>query len=164
MNNNTKPVISIEDSESEDALILIKKLSKELTIRYEDDDEGTGAFTPADVKVDRAAFVIARVDGNAVGCGALRPCDVNEYGNTCEVKRMFVDTHMRGRGISKLILAKLEEIAKEFSYDRVILETGKLQPEAIGLYEKSGYKRIPNYGKYVDRQLSVCYEKVLNSL
>jgi putative acetyltransferase len=41
------------------------------------------------------------------------------------------------------------------------LETGVRQPEAISLYEKLGYHRIPNYGKYRDSEMSVCFEKIL---
>jgi putative acetyltransferase len=53
----------------------------------------------------------------------------------------------------------LETWASELSFEKCILETGKRQPEAIRLYEKNGYKRIPNYGQYAQIENSVCFEK-----
>jgi putative acetyltransferase len=49
--------------------------------------------------------------------------------------------------------------AAEMSCNKCILETGNRQPEAIMLYEKNGYNRIPNYGKYKGIKNSVCFEK-----
>jgi GNAT superfamily N-acetyltransferase len=92
-----------------------------------------------------------------VGCGALRPLEVG----IAEVKRMYVKKEMRGRGISVKILEALENFAKEFGYEKIWLETGIMQPEAIGLYEKAGYKRIISYGCYENNPLSVCYEKII---
>ena len=74
---------------------------------------------------------------------------------------MFVEPEARGRGIARLILRKLEELAREFQYDTLILETGNRQPEAIRLYEASGYHRIPRYGRYIHRETSTCFEKRL---
>jgi len=68
---------------------------------------------------------------------------------------------MRGRGIAQMALAELEKWAAELGYKKCILETGKRQPEAIRLYEKSGYKIIPNYGEYLNIENSVCFEKEL---
>ena len=59
------------------------------------------------------------------------------------------------------ILAELETWAAELSFAKCILETGKRQPEAIGLYKKNGYKLIPNYGQYAEIENSVCFEKVV---
>jgi putative acetyltransferase len=76
-----------------------------------------------------------------------------------EVKRMFVVEEKRGQGIASKVLIELEKWAKELHYEKCILETGVKQPEAIRLYEKSGYRRIPNYGQYKDVAASVCFEK-----
>jgi putative acetyltransferase len=139
--------VNVESLHSADALALIRDLSAELGARYGDD--GAGAFKPADVDVAGAAFVVARLDGRPVGCGVG------------EVKRMFIEPSMRGRGISRLILRKIEAVAAEFGYRTLRLETGLRQPEAIGLYETAGYWRAPCYGIYVDNPLSVCFEKQL---
>jgi putative acetyltransferase len=76
-----------------------------------------------------------------------------------EIKRMFVRETFRGRGYSRLILRRLEELAQSHGFRRLVLETGAAQPEAIGLYESAGYVRIPNYGHYAGNPHSVCFAK-----
>jgi putative acetyltransferase len=134
---------------------LIAELSADLGARYGDD--GSGRFDPADVEVARAAFVVAWLDGEPVGCGALRPMDED----AAEIKRMYVCPAARGKGISKKILHTLEVLARDFGYQVVRLETGVRQPEAIHVYEKSGYQRIANYGPYVGSERNLCFEKSL---
>lgn len=96
-------------------------------------------------------------ENKPVACGAIK-----EYGkDAMEVKRMFTLPEYRGRGIAGQLLAELESWAVELGAKRVVLETGKKQVEAISLYERSGYRRIPNYGQYVYIETSVCYEKPL---
>lgn len=135
---------------------LIAELSAELGARYGDD--GMGDFTPADAAVPRAAFVVAWLRDEPVGCGALRPTETE---TVAEIKRMYVRPWTRRRGISRRILLKLEELAREFGYSRVKLETGILQPEAIGLYKSNDYQRAAPFGSYQDDPLSVYFEKIL---
>lgn len=78
-----------------------------------------------------------------------------------EVKRMFVHPSHRGKGTAQAVLAELERWAKDLHYPSCVLETGKRQPEAIGLYQKSGYALIPNYGQYIGVENSVCMQKQL---
>jgi GNAT superfamily N-acetyltransferase len=139
------------------AASLIAELSAELAAIYGDD--GSGAFKPEDVMGERAAFVVAWREGEAVACGALRP---TEDSKTAEVKRMFVRRAARGSGFSRKILGKLEELAAAYGYEQIILETGTLQTEALKLYESSGYTRSECYGKYIGNPISVCFEKKLN--
>jgi len=135
---------------------LVRELSAELGPLYGTD--GTALFSPADVTIPRAAFVVAWLNDEAVGCGALRPMDDDSI---AEVKRMYVRPAARGNGISRKILTKLEELAAEFKYAALQLETGNLQTEAISLYASSGYVRIDCYEPYVDNPYSICYEKRL---
>lgn len=93
----------------------------------------------------------------AVGCGAIKAFDPVSM----EVKRMYVPPQERGKGIASRLLIGLETWAKELGYSRCVLETGIRQPEAIALYEKHGYQRIPNYGQYIGVANSVCFEKKL---
>jgi len=94
-------------------------------------------------------------DSIAVGCGAMR-----EYTrDVIEIKRMFVRPEYRSQGIARRILSELEYWAKELNYSGCILETGKKQPEAIRLYQKSGYSLIPNYDQYEHVESSVCMKK-----
>jgi putative acetyltransferase len=80
---------------------------------------------------------------------------------TIEVKRMYVSPTSRKMGIASSILSELENWAHELSYTKSILETGTMQKAAIGLYLKSGYKVIPNYGQYAGVENSICFEKKL---
>ena len=99
--------------------------------------------------------VVAYKDKQPIACGAFK-----QYShNTVEIKRMFVHSDHRGQGIAQKILRELEQWATELRYDSFILETGKRQPEAIRLYEKAGYIRIPNYGQYQNVENSVCMKK-----
>jgi putative acetyltransferase len=99
--------------------------------------------------------VIAIIGEEAVGCGALKAYE----GNTVEIKRMFVPKAHRNKGIARQVLSELEKWAAELGFKELILETGIAMPEAIALYEKCGYTRIPNYGQYVGKELSVCMKK-----
>lgn len=74
---------------------------------------------------------------------------------------MYVQPEHRGAGIAKRILAELEAWAFELGFFKAILETGKGQPEALGLYEKCGYNRIENYDQYAGMKNSVCFNKEL---
>ena len=93
-----------------------------------------------------------------VGCGAIRPYTARK----AEIKRMYVEPKSRGRGIATLMLTGLEQWAVELGYRECVLETGKNQPEAIALYEKSGYRAIPNFGKYKGEPNSVCFAKTIS--
>ncbi len=76
-----------------------------------------------------------------------------------EIKRMYTVVERRGKGIASEVLRELEIWAAELSCHTCILETGRRQPEAIALYEKSGYTQIPNYGQYAGVENSVCFQK-----
>jgi len=103
-------------------------------------------------------FYVAYDDnGIAVACGALK--HFNE--STTEIKRMYVKENFRGRGISKKILLKLEHHARELQYQRLVLETGLKQPEAMSLYSKFGYTPIKCYGRHANDPDSRCFEKLI---
>ena len=73
---------------------------------------------------------------------------------TAEVKRMYVVPGAQRRGLARRMLAHLEATAAEVGASALILETGLKQPEAIALYESSGYVAVPGYGYYRDSPLS----------
>lgn len=104
-----------------------------------------------------ASLVAFDDDHTAVGCGVLR--DVGD--GVGELKRMYVAPACRGRGTSRLVLRELERRAREAGQERLILESGLRQPEAIGLYRSAGYTQIPNFGIYADEPESVCFGKDL---
>jgi putative acetyltransferase len=143
-----------EPFDSPDASRLRAELQAELIATYDGEDTESGAKPTA---ADTPVFVVARLGDEPVGCGALRP-----YGDgRIELKRMYVRPDHRGRGLSRAILAALEDEARAEGATTVILETGDRQTEAIALYERHGYESIPKYGPYVDSPISLCYEKGL---
>ena len=150
-----------ESADSHDAWRLVRALDAEVNHRYP--GLVIHALDPAQVAGGRGVFVVARTEGgNAVGCGALRPLLLEGVEACGELKRMYVAPQHRKRGLARRILRHLEGLAVErFGYRAMRIETGTLQPEAIGLYESDGYKRIPTFGEYSDDPTSVCFEKRL---
>ncbi|RPI69852.1 MAG: GNAT family N-acetyltransferase [Ignavibacteriales bacterium] len=139
-------------SDNTDFISLVKLLDAELAER----DGADHPFYAQYNKIDKIKnVVIAYENDKPVSCGAIK---VYAHG-IIEVKRMYTLHDYRGKGIATLLLNELEKWAKELGYDKCILETGKKQPEAIRLYEKNGYKLIPNYGQYAGVENSVCFEK-----
>ncbi|MDF1696529.1 MAG: GNAT family N-acetyltransferase [Saprospiraceae bacterium] len=143
------------NTSSKDFIDLVAILDQELAIRDGAEHDFYDQFNSLE---DIKYAVVAYVEDQAVGCGAIKA-----YTDTSmEVKRMFTKKESRGKGIAGLILIELEGWAKSLGYDRCILETGLKQPEAIGLYSKSGYKIIENYGQYKGIENSVCFMKMLS--
>ena len=106
---------------------------------------------------DSVTFLAAFVAGETVGCGAVKRMP-GGYG---EIKRMYVDPHARGRGVGKALIDGLETSLLGSGIELARLETGVHQPEALALYERCGYVRIPPFGDYRDDPLSVYFEKRL---
>ena len=160
---------------------LVADLTADLGRRYGDDDDAPAcARTPeeraarqAELDADAAAyaaevdpaqvepplgvFVVARLDGEPVACGAVR----RHADGVAEVKRVWVDPSARGRGIARALMARLEAEAVALGYRQLRLETGLRQPESIALYTALGYRRRAPYGRYADSPLSVCFERDL---
>lgn len=105
------------------------------------------AVTAEEVVRPRGTFVVARVDGEAVACGALRPLPGGEA-HVSEVKRLWVEPSARRLGLARRVLARLVEVARELGYRQVVLETGTQQPEALALYRSEGWYPIVSYGEY----------------
>ena len=105
---------------------------------------------------DTTVFV-ARVDGGAVACGALR----RHSGGIGEVKRMFTVPASQGHGIGGRILAEIEAIARAEGISRLVLETGDRHPAAWRVYERAGFTRCGHVLDYPDSKWSVFYENDL---
>ncbi len=147
--------IARTDSTSHDFVGLVTHLDAELAERDGSEHEYYAEFN----KIESIRHVVvAYENGKAVACGAIKQFEPDAM----EVKRMYTLPEHRGKGIAATVLAELEKWAVELSCGRCVLETGLKQPEAIRLYEKSGYSRIPNYGQYVGMDNSVCFEKMLS--
>ncbi len=141
-------------SDHRDFITLVGLLDKELAIRDGDDHAFYAQFN----KLHNIKHcVVGYYDGNPCACGALRAMDDQQI----EIKRMFVHTSYRNMGLATQILQSLELWAGELGYQKCVLETGINQPEAIALYYKNGYFRIPNYGQYMEVSNSLCFAKIL---
>jgi len=162
--------ISREPFDSSVAEALVDALMADLDERYAedfadgDDPDVAAHFTVRAEQVTPPAgvFLVARLDGVPVGCGAVRPVTGGAAG-VAEIKRMYTAPAARRRGVSRALLASLESEAAGLGYRRLQLETGLRQPEAIARYESVGYHRIPSYGRYEGHELSVCFAKDLEA-
>lgn len=142
---------------SADAELLIRELNAELTARYPEDGACHFRLDPEEVGPGRGAFLVARVDGAPVACGAVRLIDPA----TGEVKRMYTRASVRGQDVARAVLDELVRAARDLGARRLVLETGVRQPEAIALYERAGFAPIARFGEYVDSPLSVCMARDL---
>jgi GNAT superfamily N-acetyltransferase len=152
-----KITVAAEPFDSVEAQRLIAALDEHLASRYSADQRFGPNLRPEHVASGLGTFVVARADGRAVGCGALRRLDEA----SAEVKRMYVEPELRGRGIAKEILDHLEAAARVMGISRLVLETGIYQAEAIGLYRRVGFNPVRCWGEYLDVLTSVCFEKTI---
>lgn len=147
-----------------DAVKLNDQVQAEYGVRYGDGGDAT-LLAPADFAPPNGLYLVAYdAQGAPVASGGWRRQDENGEGNEdgdAELKRMFVVEQMRGRGLARRILAALEEDARAAGRDRMVLETGAKQPEAVALYTSSGYEPCRKFGYYRFHELSLCYAKSL---
>jgi putative acetyltransferase len=148
------PLLVRTTSEDTDFRALVQLLDQDLAVR----DGAEHAFYAQFNHIAKLNHVVvAYQDGEPVGCGAFKEFEPGAV----EIKRMFVQPAHRGQGLAQAVLAELERWAGELGYASCVLETGQKQPEAIALYQRSGYARIPNYGQYAGVENSVCMQKAL---
>jgi len=153
------PVLSIapEPFDSDDARRLVAALDAHLSERYPPAQRFGPNLRPEQIADGRGIFIVARFDGVAVGCGALRMLGDGR----AEVKRMYVEPRRRGQGIAAAVLERLEATARELGARRLVLETGDKQAEAIALYRRHGFTICDCWGEYAASPTSVCMEKHL---
>jgi GNAT superfamily N-acetyltransferase len=149
--------IRVEPYDGPSAQRLIDALQAEYVVRYGGPDEtpvNSAEFAPPN-----GLFVVGHLADEPVAMGGLRRHGADEV----EIKRMYVEPHARGRGLSRVMLADLERRAVELGATRVVLETGERQPEAISLYRSSGYREIEGFGHYKCMPLALSFAKSLVS-
>jgi GNAT superfamily N-acetyltransferase len=147
-------VLTREDFDGDVARPLLVALDTELDERYAGEGIGPPTHDPADFRPPRGVFLVARVDDEAVGCGALKPGPARGTG---EVKRMYVVPEARGRRLAEQLLDGLVATAQELGYTRLVLETGVEQPEALRLYARLGWQPVETFGHYRDSPLTRCF-------
>lgn len=135
------------------------ELIGELNVELEASSDGPHFFTldPAEVAPGAGAFVVAWLDGEPVGCGAIRLLD----DGAAEVKRMYVRAAGRGARIGAAVLYELERRARALGAQRMVLETGPSLAAALGLYRTFGFEPCPCWGAYADAADSICFQKPL---
>ncbi|WP_066953299.1 GNAT family N-acetyltransferase [Streptomyces lushanensis] len=147
-----------------DAVRLNDRVQLEYADRYGDEGDIT-PLDPAMFEPPRGLYLIVYDDhGVPVATGGWRGQDRNDDGyadGDAEIKRMYVIPEARGRGLSRRVLAALEDDARAAGRTRMVLETGTKQPEAISLYMSSGYELCAKFGLYRFDELSRCYAKPL---
>lgn len=148
-------IITRERPDAPDAIRLITELETHLEASYP--SESRHGLSVERLIAEDVAFFLLRTEGTPASCGGIKLVG-DEYG---EIKRMYVRPQFRRSGFGKLMLAHLEAHARAHHIDLLRLETGIYQREAIELYERMGFFRIPPFGPYTDDPLSRCYEKRL---
>ena len=108
-------------------------------------------------QADLIEAVIATEDGVDLGHAALRVLPEGGF----EVKKVYVVPAARGRGVSRLLMTAIEDVARELGETSIRLQTGVKQLEAIALYEKTGYRAIGSFGPYAGLDDLVFMEKTL---
>lgn len=108
-----------------------------------------------------ASLLAVDADGEPVGTGLLRWSPYETGAGSVEVKRLYVRPQHRGHGHSRVIMGAIERVAWRAGAVRLVLETGNEQPEAISLYQRTGYSDYKQFGPYVGDPRSVCFVKEL---
>jgi GNAT superfamily N-acetyltransferase len=147
--------LALERPDSPAAVALIGELEAHLAAFYP--AESRHGYSVEKLLRERVAFYVARLGGEAAGCGGVQLYGA-EYG---ELKRMYVRPRFRGRGLGRQILERLAAHARDSGIRLLRLETGIHQAEAIGLYEACGFRRRAPFGAYREDPLSLFYEKSL---
>ena len=151
-------VFETTDLDDADTLDLVARLDHELAAVAIEPGENHFDLSTAEVTGDAGRMIRARYDGRLVGCGAVRRIEPT----VGEVKRMFVDTSVRGLRIGAAILDQLELAATRLGLTQLKLETGPRQVAANGLYQRAGYERCEAWGEYLlTPATSRCYAKRL---
>ncbi|MGP4020531.1 GNAT family N-acetyltransferase [Saccharopolyspora sp. 5N708] len=135
--------IEAEPIDSPDAQYALGEYIAELGRRFPTGFDVSRAAPPAkdDFVPPAGVFLVVRVDGRVLGCGALR----TEPGGVGEIRRMWIAPELRGRGAGKALLAALEDQARQHGCHLVRLDTAAELHEARALYESSGYQEVPAY-------------------
>lgn len=146
--------VEVADPDDAEAQALLDALSA--TLEALTGASGRASFDPGDLRGPGACFLLARgPGGEPLGCGGYRRLGAG----VAEIKRMY--SIPGSRGVGAALLAALEHRARSDGYAAVRLETRRVNGRATAFYDRSGYARVPAYGRYIGRADAVCFGKRL---
>jgi GNAT superfamily N-acetyltransferase len=135
-------VIEPADPRSAEAEGLYESYLAEITATFGYDTTRGSVSSPEDfVEPDGCLLVVRDETGAAIGCGGVRLLDAE----TAEIKRMFLQPSMRGRGAGWQLLKALEAKAAELGASRGVLDTNETLTSALALYRAAGWEETPAY-------------------
>ncbi|UQS26962.1 GNAT family N-acetyltransferase [Amycolatopsis thermalba] len=143
------------DPESSDGRRCLHAYAAELDARFPEGFDTADLVAPGEIRGDRGVLLLAREDGRAVGCGALRTFEPG----IGEIRHVWLDRDVRCLGLGRRLLAELEGAALARGMSAVRLGTHPELSEAIQMYRTSGYSEIPHYGD--DPHSGLWFEKRL---
>jgi DNA-binding MarR family transcriptional regulator/GNAT superfamily N-acetyltransferase len=137
--------VGAEPPDSADARVCLTAYFQELAARFESgfDANADQSALVADMAPPSGLFVIARVDGDAVGCGGFKR--VGE--TTAEIKRVWTAPSARGLGVARRMLRALDAAAREAGVKTLRLDTNRALIEAHALYRSEGYREIDRFNE-----------------
>jgi GNAT superfamily N-acetyltransferase len=138
-----------------DVVRMTEEVQAEYVQRYGGPD--AAAVDPAEFVPPDGLFLVGLLDGAPVATGGWRRL----ADGRAEIKRMYVSAAARRRGLSKRMLAELERTAAAAGIVELVLNTGPSQPEAVALYELSGYHPVPAFGHYACHPNALFFGKQL---
>lgn len=136
-------VIAQEPAASADAQHCLSEYRAELASRFEGgfDPSNGNNLTVEEMTPPAGYLLLARLDGQPVGCGALKRLGPSEG----EVKRVWTAPEARGRGVASRLMDSLEQLARDVGFGMVKLDTNRTLVEAQAMYRKRGYREIGRY-------------------
>lgn len=130
--------------DEEPAATLVRGMSADIAALYDGLDLSGPDMPkagPQEMSPPGGTFVVGYEDGEAVCCGGVKRLP----DGACEIKRMYVADHARGRGVARALLEELERRARELGYEIARLDTGPRQLRAQRMYERAGYVAVANF-------------------
>jgi DNA-binding MarR family transcriptional regulator/GNAT superfamily N-acetyltransferase len=135
--------VAADRPDSPDARLCLAAYFRELAARFEGgfDIGAESAASVADMAAPSGLFVIAWLEGEAIGCGGLKRVDETRG----EIKRVWTAPSARGLGVARRMLRTLEAAANEKGLKTLRLDTNRSLTEAHALYRSEGYQEIPRF-------------------
>ncbi len=135
--------IAIETPDSADARWCLEQYMRELAARFEEgfDTSKGNSVSPAEMTPPAGWLLVGRQDGKPIGCAAL----IRRDRGTAEIKRMWTAPAARGQGLAKRMLDRLEDMARQERFSRLLLDTNRALKEARELYRRRGFAEIAPY-------------------